>query len=78
MDKSSIRDNHNHGFVGEFLQESIAENADISVVSAYFTIHAWDRLKMAFQKLGKFRFLFGEPTFVKSASLKKDYKGIAL
>ncbi|GHU17047.1 helicase [Spirochaetia bacterium] len=72
MDKSSIRDNHKHGSVGEFLQESIAENADMSVVSAYFTIHAWDRLKTAFQKLGKFRFLFGEPTFVKSVSLNDE------
>ncbi|GHT75115.1 hypothetical protein FACS1894124_6000 [Spirochaetia bacterium] len=72
MDNSSIRDNHKHGSVGEFLRESIAENADMSVVSAYFTIHAWDRLKASFQKLGKFRFLFGEPTFVKSTSLNDE------
>ncbi|GHV86477.1 hypothetical protein AGMMS50230_20850 [Spirochaetia bacterium] len=36
MDKSSIWDNHNHGSVGEFLLESMAENANMSVVSAYF------------------------------------------
>lgn len=66
MDKSSIRDNHKHGTVGEFLRESITENADMAVVSAYFTIHAWNRLKTAFQNLRNFRFLFGEPTFIKS------------
>jgi hypothetical protein len=50
MDKSSIRDNHHRGTVGEFLRESITENADMSAVSAYFAIHALCRLKTTFQK----------------------------
>jgi hypothetical protein len=66
MNNSSIRDNHKYGTVGEFLQESVTDNAAMSAVSAYFTIYAWDRLKTEFQKLKRLRFLFGEPKFVKS------------
>lgn len=68
MDKPSIRDNYKHGSVGALLREAIGENADMSVVSAYFTIHAWHRLQTAFQKLKQFRFLFGEPAFIKAVS----------
>ncbi|MGD9975851.1 MAG: hypothetical protein AB7S77_22560 [Desulfatirhabdiaceae bacterium] len=45
MSTSVIRDNHSHGSVGEFLRQNITPNADISIVSAYFTIYAYHHLK---------------------------------
>ena len=67
MEKTPIRDNYKHGSMGDFLGEAITDSAAMSVVSAYFTIHAWDALKTHLQKLDRFRFLFGEPAFIKSA-----------
>jgi hypothetical protein len=42
MSYSSIRDNHSHGTVGDFLKQAITNN---SIVSAYFTIYAYHQLK---------------------------------
>jgi hypothetical protein len=38
MTNTSIRDNHKNGSVGQFLIDNIKQGADLSVVSAYFTI----------------------------------------
>jgi hypothetical protein len=43
--KSSIRDNKKRGSVGEFLAENILKGSKLSIVSAYFTIYAFDKLK---------------------------------
>lgn len=66
MSKSAIRDNHSHGTVGDFLKQAITKNSDISIVSAYFTIYAYHRLKSNLDGINNLRFLFGEPTFIKS------------
>jgi endo-alpha-1,4-polygalactosaminidase (GH114 family) len=42
---SGIRDNHNRGSVADFLKAKIQEGSRLSVVSAYFTIYAYDALK---------------------------------
>ncbi len=42
---SGIRDNHSRGSVGEFLRDKIKRGAKLSVVSAYFTIYAFEALK---------------------------------
>lgn len=68
---SSIRDNHSHGTVGDFLRQSISHNSDISIVSAYFTIYAYHRLKSSLDNIHQLRFLFGEPTFIKSLDPEK-------
>src|SRR3990167_5489679 len=68
---SSIRDNHSHGTVGDFLKQSINQNSDISIVSAYFTIYAYHRLKSNLDNINQLRFLFGEPTFIKSLDPEK-------
>ncbi len=65
MENSSIRDNHNYGSVGKFLQENIKPDSDLSIVSAYFTIYAYHQLKKELDEINSFRFLFGEPTFIK-------------
>ncbi|MFA4909971.1 MAG: helicase-related protein [Desulfobacteria bacterium] len=66
MDYSSIRDNHSNGTVGDFLKNSIGNNADVSIVSAYFTIYAYHHMKSNLDTINQLRFLFGEPTFIKS------------
>lgn len=66
MHTSAIRDNHNHGAVGDFLKQVISENSDVAIVSAYFTIYAYHLLKENLDGIEKLRFLFGEPTFIKA------------
>lgn len=75
---SSIRDNKNRGSVGNFLKENIKINSDLSIVSAYFTIYAFDKLSKELHSINNLKFLFGEPTFIKSIdpnkSIHRDYK----
>jgi len=42
---SGIRDNYSRGTAGDFLKEKIKANSSLSVVSAYFTIYAYEALK---------------------------------
>lgn len=63
---SSIRDNHKRGSVGSFLKENIKPGAHLSFVSAYFTIFAYHHLKENLDQIESLKFLFGEPTFIKS------------
>lgn len=66
MSYSSIRDNHKHGNVGDFLKDAILQNSDVSIVSAYFTIYAYHHLKHNLDCINSLKFLFGEPRFIKS------------
>ena len=59
-----IRDNHDRGTVGDFLKSNIENGSSLSVVSAYFTIHAFEALKAHLWKIDGLRFLFGEPDFI--------------
>jgi len=63
---TGIRDNFQRGTVADFLREEIKDKAKLSIVSAYFTIYAYDALKESLQKADHLRFLFGEPSFVRS------------
>ncbi|XZO02317.1 MAG: hypothetical protein ACM65L_00540 [Microcoleus sp.] len=60
---SGIKDNHTRGCVGDFLRFKIKEGSRLSIVSAYFTIYAFEELKEQLLKIEKLQFLFGEPTF---------------
>lgn len=71
MNYSAIKDNHTHGTVGEFLKTVITGNSEVSIVSAYFTIYAYHKLKENFDGINKLNFLFGEPTFIKSLDPEK-------
>jgi len=71
---SSIRDNRKRGSVGEFLRENIKTDADLAIVSAYFTIYAYQHLKPELESIDHLRFLFGEPTFIKSLDPSKTNK----
>jgi SNF2 family DNA or RNA helicase len=64
---SLIRDNRKNGTrgtVGGYLQEYIESGADLSIVSAYFTIYAYYHLRERLESINHLRFLFGEPNFI--------------
>ena len=66
-----IRDNHSRGTVAEFLKLRVAEGSALSVVSAYFTIHAYQALKSNLDGIESLKFLFGEPRFIGSLDPEK-------
>jgi len=47
--------------VGEFLRNSIKPDSDLSIVSAYFTIYAYEALRGELESAGHMRFLYGDP-----------------
>jgi len=57
---SGLRDNHTRGSVADFLNTKIQTGSALSVVSAYFTIYAYDALKVALDRIDHLDFLFGE------------------
>jgi SNF2 family DNA or RNA helicase len=71
---SGLRDNHTRGKVAEFLTEKIRDGSKLSVVSAYFTIYAYDALKETLERVGHLDFLFGEPSFVNRLDPTKTEK----
>lgn len=65
--RSGIRDNRSRGQVHEFLSDHVVASSSLSVVSAYFTAYAYDRMRTTLDQVGQLRFLFGEPRFLKDA-----------
>ena len=57
---SAIIDNRSHR-VGDFLRENIAAGAEVSIVSAYFSIYAYETLRDTLEAAGQVRFLYGDP-----------------
>ncbi|MDE0191299.1 MAG: helicase-related protein [Gammaproteobacteria bacterium] len=50
--------------MGDFLSGGIEPESSLSIVSAYFTIYAFEALRDALEQAGRIRFLYGEPTAV--------------
>ncbi|MDR1485906.1 MAG: phospholipase D-like domain-containing protein, partial [Planctomycetaceae bacterium] len=71
MANSTIIDNYLHGTIGDFLAESITLESKLAIVSAYFTIYAYQELKAKLDTIESLRFLFGEPTFVSNLDPEK-------
>ncbi len=71
---SGIRDNRERGTVGEFLQDHIENGSSLSIVSAYFTIYAYEALKSSLHGINDLRFLFGEPRFIKNLDPERTEK----
>jgi len=65
--RSGIRDNGGRGAVHEFINERAVPSSRLSIVSAYFTTFAYDRLRATLDNVENMRFLFGEPRFLKDA-----------
>ena len=57
-------DNKREKVVDE-LKNALRKGSNLSVISAYFTIYAYEHLKKEMSRIEKMRFLFKEPTFVK-------------
>ena len=71
---SGIRDNHKRGVVADFLKAKIHSGSRLSVVSAYFTIYAYDALREHLDQIDHLDFLFGEPRFIASLDPDKTEK----
>jgi hypothetical protein len=71
---SGIRDNHSRGAVADFLRSHIVPNSRLSVVSAFFTIYAYDALKPYLDRIDHMDFLFGEPRFIRFLDPDKTEK----
>lgn len=70
--RTGIRDNHKRGNVGDFLRKHIKSGSKLSFVSAYFTIYAYHKLKDDLDSIEQLRFLFGEPSFIRSLDPEKN------
>ena len=68
---SSIWDNNTRGKVGDFLKDKISNGSNLSIVSAYFTIYAYETLKDKFENIEKLNFIFGEPAFISEVNKDK-------
>ncbi len=66
-----IKDNHTRGKVADFLMAKVTPASALSVVSAYFTIYAFDALSSRLDHIESLRFLFGEPSFIKALDPEK-------
>lgn len=72
--EQSIRDNFSNGSVGQFLTDTITKDSNLSFVTAYFTIYAYEKLKPRLDDVHSLRLLFGEPRFIKNVSSTSDAK----
>jgi SNF2 family DNA or RNA helicase len=71
---SGLRDNHNRGTVADYLADKIKRDASLSVVSAYFTIYAYEAMRHQLDDIKHMRFLFGEPRFIRNLDPDKTDK----
>ena len=76
MIPSGIRDNHRRGTVGDFLKRMVQPGAHLSIVSAYFTIHAFEALREQLIGISDLKFLFGDPQFVRVLDPEKTERKI--
>ena len=58
--------------VGDDLKKSIEKNSQISIASSIFSIYGYESLKKQLNSIDKLRFVFTDPTFIKTDEKKKD------
>lgn len=74
MKQPKMLDNKVNGKVGDELRANLQKGSKLSIISAYFTIYAYNELKKELSKIDKMRFIFTEPTFVKKVNeLIREY-----
>ena len=66
LDEADVIIDNRRRRVGEFLSNNIGSGSNLSIVSAYFTIYAYDALRDVLEGAGRTRFLYGEPSVVGS------------
>ncbi len=69
---SGIRDNRHRGAAGDFLKTHLSAGTLFSVVSGYFTIHAYGALEDELEQVERMRFLYGTPRQV--GKMERDDK----
>ena len=52
-------------FVYHELSENIRKGSKLSVISALFSMYAYDKLKKDLNKIGSMRFIYTKPSFLK-------------
>ena len=67
--RMQILDNKTQGKVVDTLKANIKTGTKLSIISAYFTIYAYEELRKELNRIDSLRLLFSEPTFIKN---KKD------
>lgn len=67
-----IFDNYAFQSAGEFLRGHIQKDADLAIVTAYFTIYAYQKLQKQLDDVKKVRLLFGEPRFIQTVDPEKS------
>ena len=67
-----------YGTVADFLRDKIQDGSSLSIVSAYFTIYAFDKLRDELTSIKGLRFLFGEPSFIHIDPDKTESKAFQL
>jgi len=74
INSSGLRDNLTRGTVADFIRAKTQAGSKLSIVSAYFTIYAFDALKEELEQIEHLDFLFGEPSFVNRLDPNKTEK----
>ncbi|MEG1087711.1 MAG: SNF2-related protein, partial [Cetobacterium sp.] len=70
-----LLDNKSIGRVGDKLQENLKKGTKLSIISAYFTIYAFEALKKELEKIEGLRLLFSEPNFVnEKKNIKREFQ----
>ena len=60
--------------VGDDLKESINQGSKLSIAASIFSIYGFESLKKELSKINELRFIFTDPTFIKTDQNKKDIK----
>ncbi|MEA2049771.1 MAG: helicase-related protein [Campylobacterota bacterium] len=60
--------------VGDDLKQSINKNSKLSIASSIFSIYGYESLKKELNSIDELRFIFTDPTFIKTDEKKKDTK----
>ena len=77
--ESRIRDNKPCRTVADFLRDKIQPGSSLSIVSAYFTIYAFKKLRKKLSGIKELRFLFGDPSVINAMDpRKKESKSFRL
>lgn len=58
--------------VGDDLKVSITKHSKLSIASSIFSIYGYEALKKEFNGIDELRFIFTDPTFIKTDEAKKD------
>ena len=64
MKAPKILDNK-FNFVYQELQQNIKKGSKLSVISALFSMYAYDKLKKDLNKIDNMRFIYTKPSFLK-------------